>query len=254
MSFEKSLGIDHVCLVSLSVYGNDNSLLLESLKRLNGKGRGVVGIDPTNVTDEDLASMHQVGVRGARLNLRSHGRELDKEEFEHTLKVYADRLRPLGWVLQVYVGMGQLPLFADVIPKLGIRVVIDHLGHPEHPEKSPLEQKGSKEFLTLLRTKHVYTKLSGIDRFPTTPGVDSFAQRILEVAPTQVVWASDWPHTGGKNANPDGDPTKHQKYRQVDDLAFLRKCMSWCDETLMHKVWVANPRRLWQYGGDKQDD
>ena len=46
LNFEKQLGTDHVCLVSISIYGTDNRLLLQSLRRLEGKGRAVVSIDP----------------------------------------------------------------------------------------------------------------------------------------------------------------------------------------------------------------
>jgi len=38
----------------------------------------------------------------------------------------------------------------------------------------------------------------------------------------------------------------------VDDPSFVRRCKGWCggDEGLISKIWVDNPRRLWQYDGD----
>ncbi len=51
LSFEKQLGTDHVCLVSISIYGTDNRLLLQSLRQLEGKGRAVVSIAPEKESD-----------------------------------------------------------------------------------------------------------------------------------------------------------------------------------------------------------
>lgn len=233
----------------MSVYGNENSLLVDSLKQLHGKARGVVGIDPKAVSDASLISMHDVGVRGARLNLRSYARELNKEQFADTLRLYAERLRPLNWALQIYVSLAQVALFADVIPMLGVPVVIDHIAHPGDLSKPPSQQSGYDEFMKLLRDKQIYTKLSGIDRFPDLSGLDEYVREILLAAPTQVIWASDWPHSGGKHASPSGDPRQLQDYRQVDDAVLIARCLEWCnhDQDLVQKVWVDNPRRLWQY-------
>ena len=67
-----------------------------------------------------------------------------------------------------------------------------------------------------------------------------------------MVWASDWPHTGGVAANPQGDRQALQEYRKFDVPAFIAQCKKWCeeDEVLIQKIFVDNPRRLWQYGED----
>lgn len=41
LAFEKSLGIDDVCIITSSIYGQDNSWLVESLRLLQGKARGI---------------------------------------------------------------------------------------------------------------------------------------------------------------------------------------------------------------------
>ena len=235
----------------MSVYGNDNSLLVDTLKQLKAEGkvaRGVVGIDPETVSDESMASMDALGVCGARLNLRSHAKQLSRDEFGKLLSVYERRLREFQWALQIYVSMDQIPLFADLIPSLDIPVVIDHLAHPGDMSRPPSQQPGYKEFIELLENKHIYTKLSGVDRFPGLPGLDEYVQTILQKAPTQVVWGSDWPHSGGKHASPGGDPRALQDYRKVNDAAFIAQCMHWCnhDKDLMRKIFVENPKQLWK--------
>ena len=237
-----------MCIVSMSVYGNDNRLLLQALRQLDGKGRGVVGIDIETISDRELEEMHAVGIRGVRVNLKSTSGTLDHEAFIEILRKYATRLRRWQWVVQLYVSLAQIEAIADEIPKLGISIVIDHLGHPEETEP-PRLQSGYKAFLELLRNGQVWVKLSGTYRFPDLPELDEYVKEILRVAPDRVVWASDWPHSGGVGANPGGDRQKLQEYRKIDDVDFISQCKRWCggDEELIHKIFVDNPRRLWQY-------
>ena len=131
LRFEKTINVSHVCLVAMSVYGKDNRCLLDALKQLNGKARAVVSIDPVNISDDEMSSMHRLGVRGARLNLASFMRSMSRDEFVQLLHTYATRLRKYDWVLQIYIRMKQLPLIADELPKLGVPIVIDHLCYPD---------------------------------------------------------------------------------------------------------------------------
>lgn len=138
-----------------------------------------------------------------------------------------------------------------MIPELGVPVIIDHLGHPDLTP-AVQHQNGYREFLDLLGKGLVYTKMSGTYRFSELEGLDEYAREILRIAPTQVVWASDWPHSGGVSQNPDGDRKAPQDYRKVDDAGFVAQSVKWCDgnEDLIRKIWIENPTRLWQYSGD----
>lgn len=248
LAFEKKNGIDHVCLIALSVYGDDNSSLLDALTRLKGKGRAVVCIDPDTITDTELSSMHNLGVRGVRLNLRTRFEKIDPVAFMEVLRKYADRVRKLNWVIQIYLSLEQIKYIAEVIPSLGVPVVFDHLGTPEGT-MAPKFLPGYSELMNLLKEKHAYVKLSGTYRFANIPSIEEYVKEILKVAPTQVVWASDWPHSGGVSENPGGDRKKVQEFRKVSIPDFIESCKAWCnyDEDLMHKIWVDNPRSLWQY-------
>lgn len=251
LRFESQLGISHVCLIAFSVYHTDNSSIVDALTKLGGKGRAVVCIDPEAVTDGELRKLHGLGARGVRLNLKTRDQRLGKIEFEGLLKSYADKIRCLGWALQLFVAMEQIDLIADVLPTLGIPVVIDHLGAP-HPSKgAPKTQPGYEAFMKLLRSGQVWTKLSGTYRFDKVPGLEEYIMDVLRIAPNRVVWASDWPHSGGAQANPGGDCNAIQEYRKIDDRAWVDRCKSWCravsGENLIRKIWRDNPRALWQY-------
>jgi predicted TIM-barrel fold metal-dependent hydrolase len=252
-SFHRALGIDHVCLVSFSVYHDDHSSILDALHHMHGKGRAVACINTTTATDDDLCMLHQAGVRGIRLNMRTRSQALDIA----AVILAAARISPLGWVMQLYISLDQMVELAPVVPGLGVTVIIDHIGAPSADRGPGRLQPGYAEFIKLLEEGWIWTKLSGVYRFPDLPDLDEYVTDILRSAPDSVVWASDWPHSGGVEANPDGDRNKVQCYRQVDDVAWIKRCKGWCERVdrsgkgqLVHKIWVDNPRRLWQYNGD----
>jgi predicted TIM-barrel fold metal-dependent hydrolase len=258
LAFQRSQGIAHSCLVAFSVYHTDNSSLLDALRRLEGKGRAVACIDPQTVTDAGLQELHDAGTRGIRLNFRTSSNRVDEATFHTLLTQAADRIRPFGWALQLYVSLDQIAQFASVVPRLGVPVVIDHVGHPEPSNGPPRLQEGYREFMDLLRSGQVYTKLSGTYRFDDLPELDSYVQEILTIAPDRVVWASDWPHSGGVSRNPGGDRNQVQEYRMIDDQGWIVQCKRWCrlvggdnGDGLARKIWVDNPRRLWQYENDQ---
>ena len=62
-------------IIQPSFYGTDNTVLLEALDGLAGRGRGVVVINPKTTSARTLSSMTGQGVRGMRLNLYSPLRE-----------------------------------------------------------------------------------------------------------------------------------------------------------------------------------
>lgn len=149
------------------------------------------------------------------------------------------------------MSLDQIAEFAPVVSTLRVPIVIDHIGHPEPSRGPPRLQQGYQEFIGLLKSGLTYTKLSGTYRFSDLPELDSYVRHILATAPDRVVWASDWPHSGGVSANPREDRTQIQEYRKVDDQAWVARCKAWCQqvggEELVKKIWVTNPRRLWQY-------
>jgi predicted TIM-barrel fold metal-dependent hydrolase len=233
----------------MSVYGLNNDCSIDALRRLKGKGRGIACIDPDTITDAELDELHNVGFRGIRLNLRTRSQTLLPDEWAKSLPKYANRIRRLNWVIQIFVSMPQIAFIAPIISTLGIKVVFDHLGHPEEGT-IPSRQPGCSELYTILaENKNVYIKLSGTYRLEGVPGLDEHIKYLLQNFPDQVVWASDWPHTAGPEKNPGGDPKALQDSLTPDIPAFVRDCIAWCneDEILMKKIWVDNPRRIWDY-------
>ena len=185
-------GVHHLVLVQPSVYGSDNSLLLQALRAEPGRHRGVVVVDDA-VDDTELAAMHTCGVRGVRLNLVSPVGE--QADVAARFAALAPRLRALGWHLQWYTKPEHLPLVARLHRGSGVACVLDHLAGmgaqaaPDHP---------AWEALHALAAEQAWVKLSGWYRLgDAAPYRASIApvRRLQALFGDRMVWGSDWPHT-----------------------------------------------------------
>lgn len=242
MKFEHTINVPNIVLVQPSIYGTDNSCLLDALKAIGPRrGRGVVEIDPEIIKLETLKEWHELGVRGVRLNLKSRGTKMTAQELEKQLKLYANAIKPLDWVLELFIGMEDIPLLEQVSGELGVRIVIAHFGAPKLPslEKrtyplDPYELAGFQSLVNLLRAGNTWIKFSAAYRFDEDPeirGIEAVAFELLENAQDRIVFASDWPHTrfDGLNVQP-----------------FVLRCLQWTEANgATDKVFHSNATKLW---------
>ena len=89
-----------VTVVQPSVYGTDNTCLLDTLDTMPHQARGVAVCDPS-VTSVELQQLDARGVRGLRLNLESSSNH-NAQVLRDALRYWAPRITDLGWHLQVY--------------------------------------------------------------------------------------------------------------------------------------------------------
>ncbi|GAA1208039.1 amidohydrolase family protein [Pseudonocardia alaniniphila] len=231
-----ALGIEHVVLVQPSPYGSDNSCLADALARLGPRARGVAVID-LGATDAELGDLHRAGVRGIRVNLHSRGND---RPISDLLPAAGERVAPLGWHVQVFADAETLLDAATTIAGMPVPVVIDHLGLLPGPGRA---LDGMCE---LLAEQHVWIKLSAPERAtgsPDGPDAAAVARALLAAAPDRTVWASDWPHTDGRDRR---DPLAVEPFRAVDDRAALDRLWRWCGgEQAWQAVLADNPRCLY---------
>ena len=186
-------GVHHLVLVQPSVYGSDNSLLLQALQQQPGRHRGVVVL-PDAVDDATLDAMHAAGVRGARLNLVSPVGE-GTVDLEARFRQLAPRLRSRGWHLQWYAAPAHLALIARLHAGSGVAAVLDHLAglHATLPTDDP-----AWAAVQSLADGGAWVKLSGWYRLGASAPYDTLHDTIRRVARLfgpRCVWGSDWPHT-----------------------------------------------------------
>ncbi|KAL1633050.1 hypothetical protein SLS56_003121 [Neofusicoccum ribis] len=242
MAFEHSYNIPNIVLVQPSIYGTDNACTLDALRTLGPHhGRAVVALDPSAPPPAaTLRAWHEAGVRGVRLNLKSVGRLPSAAALRAELLAYAAAIRPLGsWALQVYLGLDAVPLLEPVVPDLGVKLVVDHLGHPALPEGGEVEPRrleGWASLLRLVEAGSTWVKVSGAYRIEgegRLEWVGAMARELLAVREgRRVVFATDWPHT---------------RFEGVDVEPFVEKCVEWCDGDAekVDRLFRANAEELW---------
>ena len=226
------LGCERAVLVQPSVYGTDNTAVEEALGSGTFDLRGVAVVAP-EVSDRELERLHAAGFRGIRINTASATPGLRIEDAPRL----AERIRPLGWHLQFYVNLRDMPEIAGHIARLPVDVVIDHFGHIACADG--LDAPPFQALLGLLSHEHCWAKLMGpyfISRdFPGWRDIAPFAQALARTAPDRVLWGSDWPHPSARAMMPnDGD---------LADLL-----LDWVpDPAQQRRLLVDNPQRLYGF-------
>lgn len=234
------LGCDRAVLVQPSVYGTDNRLIAQTLAGLQATSalnsglslRAIAVIDETT-TDRELEAMHALGFRGVRINTASATPGLTFPQ----IRRLADRIRHLGWHVQCFVDLKQLPDVTDELARLAVPIVIDHFGKVD--ASAGVEAAPFKALLELLRRDSCWAKLMGpyfvSTRGPGFADVAPLAQEMAKVAPDRLVWGTDWPH-----------PSAHAQMPNDGALADL--LTTWIpDAALRQRVLVDNPARLYGF-------
>ncbi|KAL2843701.1 hypothetical protein BJY01DRAFT_235540 [Aspergillus pseudoustus] len=241
LQFEQSTGIRNIVLVQPSIYGTNNSCLLDALRDLGPhRARAVVAFDCEIIDRPTLDKWHQWGVRGVRVNTQSIGKHMGEEELATTLRRYADIIRPYNWVLQLYVPLATAVVLEKIVPELGVKVCLDHFGSPDllaHSQGGgPYNIPGFRSLVNLLTQGNTYVKLSAPYRISgdeAQQDLEPVAKELLRVGGMrQAVFASDWPHT---------------RFEGLNIKPYMEKLMEWCgdDEALIERVFKYNAETLW---------
>lgn len=244
---QAALGLDRVVVVHNSVYGNDNSCLLDALGRLGRERARGVGVVTAATTDAEIAAMDQAGIRGTRLNLEV-GRDRNTAAAEGMLRDAAVRIPP-GWHVHINAALPVIAGMSGLIATLPAPVVLDHFAHAE--ASGGLDQTGMQQLLALLRQGKAVVKLSGpyqVSRQPGYGDIAPVARALVDAAPHGVMWGSDWPHTGGAGRPADQPVEFIEPFRPEDDTANLALLATWVpDAALRRTILVDTPARFYGF-------
>jgi predicted TIM-barrel fold metal-dependent hydrolase len=187
------LGIERMVLVQPTYYGTDNSLLLEVLRKVGPRCRGVVRIED-DTTESELDRYHEAGVRAIRLDLFARS-SWPTEDIIAYIRTMAARARPRGWHVQFYtpgtIVRDLLPFFSDFEDTF----VIDHMGYMK--ESDGLTQADFERLVKILDGGHCHIKLSGPYRLvkdKPLSAVEPTGRALVAARPDRLIWGSDWPH------------------------------------------------------------
>lgn len=226
------LGIDRMVLVQPTYYGDDNTLTLDTLKRIGSRCRAVVRVTD-NTTSAELDRYHAAGVRAIRLDLFAR-REWPIEEIVAYIRRMALLTEPRGWHLQFYtpgtIVRDLLPFLAD----FESTYCIDHMGYML--ENEGLTGEDFKKLLRVLEYGRCWIKLSGpyrIAKYHPLSHVAPLGRALVETRPDRLIWGSDWPHLT------DG---------QRDTGELINLLADWAPDPLVRKqILVDGPERLFFY-------
>lgn len=232
-----TLGVERAVLVQPSVYATDNTALLDALAEGGSAFRGVAVVED-DVSDAEIDRLHAAGVRGVRCNIVDIAQ--DKGRLPLTmLRRLGDTIRAHGWHIELLLHVDEFPDLDHAFADFPVPIVLGHLGYMRTDRG--LHDPGFRAMLRLMQAGRCWVKLTGPYRISTgpMPHADTIPQAhaLLEAAPGQVLWGTDWPHVMVKGAMPnDGD--------LCDLLA------AWVpDPGLRERVLVENPARLYDFPG-----
>jgi predicted TIM-barrel fold metal-dependent hydrolase len=230
-----TLGVERAVLVQPSVYGTDNSALLDALRAGGPAFRGVAVVDE-EIDTRSLQSMHADGIRGLRCNIVDIVDGKGRLPLAMLTKL-AGKIQPLGWHIELLMHADDFPDMDRAFADFPVDIVLGHLGYlPTHKGTA---DPGFQALLRLMRAGKAWVKLTGPYRisaaaFPHSDTVP-FAHALLDCAPGRVLWGTDWPHVMVTGPMPnDGE--------LCDLLA------QWIpDEDLRRRVLVDNPAALYGF-------
>jgi predicted TIM-barrel fold metal-dependent hydrolase len=223
-----TLGIERVVFTQPSVYGTDNSAILDATAVLNsdnpGRARCIVALD-MKIADDEIAALDACGVRGVRLNTDNKGgMPIRMDEIPEL----AARIRPFGWHIEfLFPGKDILELM-PVFTALKAPMSIAHFAY--QPATAGVNAPGRRALVELAKRGNTWVKISGANRvsatdLPPYDDVKPMAEALIEAAPQRIMWGTDWPHPNKYVVNPNDGDLVDAFGDWVSDAAMRRRIM-----------------------------
>ena len=234
LAMHSRIGIERVVFTQPSIYGTDNSAILEAMDQIPDRARAVVAID-MSLSDDELLELDRRGVRGVRLNLDNIGGM--PIEFDQ-VSVLGERIAELGWHMEFLFGGEHLPALLPMLLSLPVPVSIGHFGYM--PALEGVVYPPFQALVQLVKEGNTWIKLSAPNRLgagdlPPWDEVVPLARTLIEANPERMLWASDWPH-----ANKFGDIP--------NDADLIEQLALWApDPALRTRILVDNPANLYRF-------
>jgi predicted TIM-barrel fold metal-dependent hydrolase len=198
LALSRRMGFERYVFVQPSAYGRDNTCMLDAMRVVGERCRGIVDIDE-NAPDDELDRLNRMGVRGVRVNVNPI--KPPETGFSKSMLARIERLDQrcavLGWMLDFLTPGWLTQELLPVMAKLRVRYTVAHMGM--FLARDGAEQPGFRKFLDLLRTGNgrCWVKLTGVYRMSVAPGFADaapIARALIAAAPDRLIWGSDYPH------------------------------------------------------------
>jgi len=246
-ALHRALHVDRIVLVSSLVYGTDNSCMVDALRQLGHRARGIALIDD-HLSDTELDALAHVGVRGIRLNFVDFGVP-DKVIIRQRFQAAVKRLSRRDWHIQIYSGLSVVEVLQDDVMAAPLPIVFDHFAGAR--ASLGTSQPGFDVLVKLIRSGKAYAKVSGAyrvsDRAPEYSDVTPLAQALIAANPQRILWGTDWPHPDSSRV-PGRRPIDTAPLLQIDDGLLFNQLRVWApNEDVRKTILVENPARLYGF-------
>lgn len=232
------IGFARGVLVQGSAHGRDNSAMLDALERRPDRLRGVAVAD-VDVSPAELRKWAGLGVRGLRFNHFFRDGQLHYRGGVPltAAQSLAPIMTELGWHLQLWIDVKDLPATIPVLKSLGLPVVVDHMGRTD--ARAGTQKEGFQSLLRAVGDGWCWAKLSGAHRIsrdaPDYADARPFHDALVRANPERLVWGGDWPHPRIEGEMPDAGH-------------LFELFQAWTpDETIRQRVLVTNPAKLYGF-------
>jgi len=174
-----------------SGYGLDNSCMLHTIARSEGRYKGIAVV-ANDVTLEAIERLKTRGVVGVAWNVTHYGIEHYRDA-----EPLLEKLAQIGMFVDIQTEHDQLVTMMPMLTRHGVRLLVDHCGRPTID--AGLDQPGFRALLEIGARKLGFVKLSGFAKFSgeSAPHCDvwRFVQALVEAFTLdRCLWASDWPY------------------------------------------------------------
>jgi predicted TIM-barrel fold metal-dependent hydrolase len=233
-----TVGFARGVLVQGSAHGQDNAAMLDALARHPGRLRGVAVADAA-VSASELRRWHEIGVRGLRFNHFFRGGSLHYRGGVRldAAKPLVPAMAELGWHLQLWIDVKDLPDTVPTLRQIGLPVVVDHMGRSD--ATAGTGTPGFQSLLRYLAGGECWVKVSGAHRLsqraPDYDDARPFHEALVRANAERLVWGSDWPHPRMEGEMPDAGH-------------LFELFHAWTpDEATRQRILVANPAKLYGF-------
>lgn len=236
LELHRVLGIERAVLTQPSVYGTDNTAIVEAVAAHPQHMRAVAAVG-SDVTDAELERLNESGVKGVRVNIVDKG----GMPFDGISDVVAftNRIRDFGWHLELLLHAQDFPELRKDFAASAVDIVVGHLGYMK--TSHGIDHPGFKELVAMVKDGSCWAKLTGSYRITTEPStpypdVVPFAQQLIAANPNRVVWGTDWPHPTFYGAMPNDGYLFDQLGVWTDN-----------DQAMIKQILVKNPEVLYGF-------
>jgi 2-pyrone-4,6-dicarboxylate lactonase len=196
------LGFARNVIVQATCHGKDNRAVMDACRTAGDLARGIASVG-ADITRDELAGMHEAGIRGVRFNFVK--RLVDATPPEVFLGI-ADKIQDFGWSTVVYFEAQDLERLEPFLNTLPGVIVVDHMGRPDVTKG--VDHPDFRRFIDLMASnERIWSKVTCPERLsvqgPPYDDVVPYAQAIVERFPDRVLWGTDWPHPNLKSHMPD---------------------------------------------------